>query len=179
MRSVRSNLLRYPEGQSLLETAFLLPFLLTIVFNAVNLGYFFFVFLNLTTAPRQGAEYSIQGAATILQGQLATADDVSTLVNEDISGAIASAADAPRRVCTMQLGLVNKGTASQVPACNLYGSRADPFSAQLPDPEAPYLVLNRVDIQYTVAPLISGKIFNIALPPSLALHRLVYMRVEN
>ena len=179
MLSRRSNLLHDRGGQSLLESALLLPVLLAIVFNAVNWGYFFFVMLNLSTAPRQGAEYSIQGPSSIQQSQLPSAGDVDSLVSADITGAIATAANTPTRVCSLSLGLnaAGIGTASQIPNCSNYGSGAGSFSAPDPDPEAPFLVLNRVDIQYTVTPLIPGGIFNIVLPANLTFHKTVEMRV--
>src|ERR1700730_10413431 len=61
-------LLRDPDrsssGQSLVETALLLPMLLMLLFNAVNFGYFFLVALNLGVAPRNGVLYSVAGSAT-------------------------------------------------------------------------------------------------------------------
>lgn len=178
---MKTDITRNDRGQSLIETAFLLPFLLIIAFNAINMGYFFYVYLNLATAPRQGAEYSIQGPSSSQQNPLPTADDVNTLVSDDITGAIASASNTPTRVCTMALGLnpTGLGTASQVPNCNNYGSGTGTFSTLQPDPEAPFLVLNRVDIQYHVTPPITGFFFNLVFPSSLTFHRTVYMRAEN
>jgi Flp pilus assembly protein TadG len=178
MRNMRANLLHARSGQSLLETALLLPIMLTLVFNAVNMGYFFFVALNLAAAPRQGLEYSIQGTASYQQSQLPSAALVNSLVSDAITGAIPSAANTPIRVCSVSLGLnpSGKGTANQVPNCKSYGG-AGSFSAPDPDPEAPYLVLNRVDILYTVTPLISGAAFNLVMPASLTFHRMVEMRV--
>ncbi len=46
---------RGQEGQSLLETAFSIPLLLGLAFNLINLGYFWFMVLALSAAPRQGA----------------------------------------------------------------------------------------------------------------------------
>ena len=174
---MRSNLLHNRSGQSLIETALLLPLMLMIVFNAVNIGYFFFVGLNLATASRQGAEYSIQGPAGFQQSELPGAASVSSLVYDAITGAIASATNTPTRVCSLSLGLnpIGKGTSNQVPNCASYGTGGS-FPALDPDPEAPYLVLNRVDIQYIVTPLIPGTVFNIGLPPSLTFHRMVEMR---
>jgi Flp pilus assembly protein TadG len=176
-RRMRSNLLHDRSGQSLLETALLVPLMLTIIFNAVNIGYFFSVALNLATASRQGAEYSIQGPAGFQQSELPSASSVSSLVYDDITGAIPSTANTPTQVCSLSLGLnpTGIGTSNQIPNCVSYGS-AGSFSAPDPDPEAPYLVLNRVDIQYTVTPLIPGMVFNIVLPPSLTFHRTVEMR---
>ena len=176
MRHLRLRGLHHDDGQSLIETALLLPLLLTLVFNAVNIGYFFYVVLNLTTAPRQGAEYSIQGPASSLGAVLPSADSVSSLVYGDISGAVSTAANTPVQVCSLSLGLNPSGigTSTQISNCNQYHG----YAATNPhaDPEAPYLVLNRVDIQYAVTPLISGAAFNIVLPPSLAFHRVVEMR---
>lgn len=167
------------RGQSLIEATFLVPFLLVIAFNAVNLGYFFFAYLNLATAPRQGVQYSILGGATnVGSGIMPSADEVHTLLGADITGAIPGASNAPVRVCVYNNGLNNAGTVNQVPACTNYGSGAGTFTAIQPDPEAPSLVLHRVDIQYTVAPVIPGRVFNIVTGSSLTLHRLVYMRME-
>ncbi len=182
MHNLSSGLLRNREGQSLIETALLLPLLLTIVFNAVNLGYYFLVCLNMTTAPRQGAQYSIQGPASQVQTALPAATPVGGMVSSGFSGAIgsASAKNTSIRVCSAALGLVNVGTSSQVPKCQVtYGSGVFPaLTAADADPEAPYMVLNRVDIQYTVTPLIQGKAFNLVLPSSLTFQRKIFMRVE-
>jgi Flp pilus assembly protein TadG len=178
MRGMRSNLLHNRSGQSLIETALLLPIMLTIVCNAVNIGYFFYVALNLATASRQGVEYSIQGPASFQQLQLPSGSSISSLVYGDITGAMPSTVNTPTQVCSLSLGLnlSGKGTATQVPNCASYG-RAGSFTTQHSDPEAPYLVLNRVGIQYTVTPLIPGTVFNVVLPPSLTFIRVVEMRV--
>lgn len=174
---MRTRLLRSRQGQGLIETAILLPFLLIITFNAINLGYFFFVYLNLATAPRQGAQYSILGSVTTVN-VLPAADAVHQLLSDDISGAISSASATPARVCSLALGTSSPHDATQVPLCQVYNAGSDPFTAVQADPEAPALVLNRVDIAYTVAPLISGGAFNLVMPSSLTFHRLVYMRAE-
>lgn len=182
VRNLKSALHRDREGQSLLETALLLPLLLTIVFNAVNLGYYFLVCLNMATAPRQGAEYSIQGPASQGQSLLPVATAVGGVVSSAFTGAIGSASvkNTSIRVCTAALGLINVGTSSQVPNCQVtYGTGTfQALTAADADPEAPYLVLNRIDIQFTVTPLIQGKAFNLALPSSLTFQRKIYMRVE-
>lgn len=171
---MRSGLLHEPSGQSLLETALFLPLLIIVVANAVSIGYFFSVYLNLATAPRQGVEYSIRGTSTTLQVAVPSADSISSLVYENIAGAIPSAATTPTRVCTLALGLTGSGS-TQMPNCATYGNGTATFSDLQPDPEAPYLVLHRVDIAYTVTPLIQGSVFNV-IPNSLTLHRSVVMR---
>ena len=171
---MRSDLLHERSGQSLLETALFLPLLLTIVVNAVSIGYFFSVSLNLITAPRQGAEYSIRGTSTVLQMAVPSADSISSLVYENIAGSVPAAANTPTQVCSLALGLTGSGS-NQVANCATYGTGTATFPDLQADPEAPFFVLHRVDIQYTVTPLIQGSVFNL-LPNSLTLHRTVVMR---
>jgi hypothetical protein len=61
-----------------------------------------------------------------------------------------------------------------VTLCDQYGP-AFSFSALTADPEAPVYALNRVDVEYTVAPVIPGAAFSIVLP-NLQFHRQVSMR---
>jgi Flp pilus assembly protein TadG len=171
---MRSDLLHERIGQSLLETALFLPLLLTIVVNAISMGYSFSVYLNLTTAPRQGAEYSIRGTSSVLQAAVPSADSISSLVYENIAGSVPAAANTPTRVCTLALGLTGNGS-NQVANCATYGTGTGTFSDLQADPEAPYLVLHRVNVQYTMTPLIQGSVFNL-LPNLLTLHRTVVMR---
>jgi Flp pilus assembly protein TadG len=189
MRSMKWGLLRGVGGQSLIEAGLLLPLLLLLTFNAINLGYVFFSYLNMATASRQGSEYSIQGTKTIQGANLPTASQVESLISEDITSAIPGGSNAPIRVCTQELGLNSSYTgANQVPNCATYGSGAsfpatDPNCTSgpniCPDPEAAYgLILNRVDVQYTVTPLIDGTAFNLVVP-TLTYHRYIYMRALN
>lgn len=176
MHRLRVKLLRRSEGQSLIEAAIVIPFLLVFIFNAINIGYFFFAYLNMATAPRQGTEYSIQGSTTIYGKGYPTPDAVNSLVQAGMSGSLPNSSSVPMRVCTLGQGVSTPPDNTQVPLCTNYGSGT--FTALQPDPEAPLLVLNRVDVQYTVTPLIPGGAFNLIFPPSLTFHRYVYMRAE-
>jgi Flp pilus assembly protein TadG len=161
-------------GQSLMETALLLPVLLTLVLNAVNVGYLFYVEVNLAAAPRSGAEYSIQGTN---QSAVPPADSVYALVNESASGAVPAAAGSPVQVCTMSYGINNPGTSTQSAQCKSYNSAAAtlcPIASPNHDPEAPSLVAQCVDIYYTTSPLIPGTVFNILTTRTL--HWQVVMR---
>ena len=182
-----------PEsGQSMLETALLLPFLLFVALNAINLGYFFFVALNVAAAPRQGVEYSIQcfqtpstlslpDAGPECTGSTAGAS-ISTLTYNDMIGVLpAPATPCPNiasvQVCTLLNGVSNPGTTTQRANCTSYGPAAT-FPNAEPDPEAPYFMLHRVDVKYAVTPLIpggAGNFFSLFLPP-LTFHRQVSMR---
>jgi len=173
--------LKRDSGQSLVEAALLMPVLLTLIFNAVNIAYFSYALLNLSNAATQGSEYSIQGQSSNIQlARLPSATDVGGLMIDGFKGAVpsASTANTAVRVCTAALGLSGSGTSSQIPRCSVtYGSGSFPgLGASDADPEAPGFVLNRIDMQYTVTPLIPGGVFNVVLPASLTLGRTVYMR---
>jgi Flp pilus assembly protein TadG len=186
---------RSSSGQSLVETALLLPVLLMLLFNAVNFGYFFLVALNMAAAPRSGVVYSIQGYSSPASGLLpsagpsTTAATVSYLTYQDMTGAIYSPAGTPIQVCSQALGLNYTGASTQAAKCASFGG-AYSFPAAASDPESPSFVLNQVDVAYTFSPLINGTIFNIfilAAPVcsssggsvSCTFHRQVLMRAMN
>ena len=82
--------IRDSRGQSLVETALMIPLLLMLILNAVNFGYFLLVTLNLTSAARSGIEYAIQGSSTVANTSLptasgATATTVSSLISQELS----------------------------------------------------------------------------------------------
>ena len=167
------RLLREKDGQGLLEAAFLVPAVVILVVNAVSIGYMFSVCLNLTTAAKRGAEYSVLGTSTVLQNTIPATDSVSTLVYENINTAVPSAANTPTRVCSVALGLTGAGS-SQAVNCTTYGTGTGTFPDPQADPEAPYLLLHRVDVQYTVLPLLANSPFNFV--PPVTFHRTVVMR---
>lgn len=177
----------------MVETALLLPFLLGLVFNVVNFGYFFLMALNITAAPRSGALYSILGGSTppglnlADPGPTTAVNSVSFLTLRDMTGAIPSGGSAQVQVCTAKSGVTGTGT-SQISVCNQYNS--SPTYTPAPDPEAPFFVLNRVDVTYTFSPLLDQRLFNLVLIASpvctgtggsvtCTFHRQVSMRAMN
>ena len=66
------------SGQSLIETALAVPFLLLIALNAINFAYYFFVAINLAASPRNGVEWSVQGFSTPSQLALPSSGYTST-----------------------------------------------------------------------------------------------------
>jgi Flp pilus assembly protein TadG len=157
------------SGQSVVETALAIPFLFVIILNAINFSYFFFVALNLTAAPRSGAEYSILGSATPAAtalpqagSSLTTTLGVSYLPVQDLAdmaGVTSSGGAVEIQVCTAANGVSGSGS-SQTSTCTQYNG----FTATTPDsdPGAPTFVLNRVDVKYTFSPLFPGAPFNLA-----------------
>jgi Flp pilus assembly protein TadG len=165
---------RHDEGQSLLETAVAMPLLLGIAFNLINLGYFWFVVLSLAAAPRQGVQYSAQGGATLTTASAPSATAVSALVFDNMTNAVhgATTSNTGVRVCSTSVG-VDPNT--HVAQCSSFG-KTFAFSAVAADPEAPVFVLNRVDVGYTVTPVIPGTAFNVVLPSTMDFRRQVSMR---
>src|SRR5260370_25785485 len=114
---------RSSRGQSLIETALMLPLLLLIVCNVVNLGYFFLIIVNLTGASRSATLYSIEGSYTPYAKQeaasgtssssiLTTPGTVAYTVYQDLNGAVLNPTGATVRVCTQMN--INSGTGSCV-----------------------------------------------------------------
>jgi hypothetical protein len=165
---------QHDEAQSLLETAVALPLLLGIAFNLINLGYFWFMVLTLAAAPRQGVQYSAQGGQAITTSSAPSTTAVSNLVFENMTNAVhgATTSNTAVRVCSSSKG-VNAGTGAAL--CDSFGASFS-FAAVEADPEAPVFVLNRVDVEYTVTPLIPGTAFNVVLPSNLQFKRHVSMR---
>lgn len=165
---------RHEEGQSLLETAVAMPLLLGIAFNLINLGYFWFMVLTLAAAPRQGVQYSAQGGQSITVASSPSTTQVSNLVYDNMTNAVQGATNSNTavRVCSSAKG-VDPNTHQSL--CDSFGP-AFTFSTVAADPEAPVFVLNRVDVEYTVSPLIPGPAFNVILPSNLQFKRQVSMR---
>ena len=163
------------EGQSLLETAIAVPLMLGLAFNAINFGYFWFVVLTLSAAPRQGVQYATQGGQASGLNSSPGTTAVSTLVYDNLTNSIkgATTSNAGVQVCTNALGVAGTG-ANQVSLCQQFNyPLTSPVAA---DPEAPVYVLNRVDVVYTVTPIIPGSAFMVILPSNLQFHRQVSMR---
>lgn len=162
-------------GNSLTETAVMLPILLALAFNAINIGYFWFVGLTLVAAPRIGVEYASQGGAALTAQSIPTSAAVQTLVLDNLINALgATAGDVAIRVCSATSSTGVDST-SHIAGCDSFGMPYS-FAANTVDPEAPVFVLNRVDVAYTVRPIISGRAFAVVLPSDLTFHRQVSMR---
>jgi hypothetical protein len=161
------------DGQSLLETAILTPFLLSIAFNAINIAYFWFMVLVLSTAPRQGVEYSSQGGAALTTTTSPSSSAVKDVVYDNLTHTInGTVSNASVQVCSVANGV---DTTSHKANCTTYGP-SFAFPSPDADPEAPVFVLHRVDVAYQVSPLIPGAAFHVLLPANMTFHRQVSMR---
>lgn len=175
------------RGQSLVETALMMPLLIMIVLNVVNFGYFLLIIVHLTGAARTSTLYAIEGGATPAAGAIpssggttpaTTTGSVTYLTFQDLTGSLWNPTGVSVQVCS-QANINSSGAGVNQPTggllrtncvactnsagCGTVGTNGAGFPVPSPDPEAPSFVLNRVDIQYTFTPLIAGRIFNIPL----------------
>ena len=163
------------DGQSLLETAVAIPLMLWLAFNIINWGYMWVMVLTLSTAPRIGVQYATQGGSAGTSSSAPDTTAVSNLVYENLTNAIngATSSTVAVQVCTSAKGV----NAAGVALCDQFGPASNfPFATPAADPEAPVYVLDRVDVGYTVKPLIPGAGFAVILPARLNFHRQVSMR---
>src|SRR5579864_8620274 len=112
------------RGQSLVETALMLPLLLLLVLNAVNFAYVFLVMVNLTGAARSATLYSIEGSYTPYALQeagsgtgsgstlLTTPGTVAYAALNDLTGGVSNATAATTivQVCTQVNTNTNTGS---------------------------------------------------------------------
>jgi len=120
-----------------------------------------------------GAQYATQGgAAGTATAPGATA--ISDLVYDNLTHAItgATTSNAAVQVCSSSIGV---NTSTGIALCSQFGP-AYTFPTPAPDPEQPFYVLGRVDVEYTVTPIIRGTAFMVILPSNLKFHRQVSMR---
>src|SRR6266581_772863 len=104
------------------------------------------------------------------QSLVETAIAMPLLLGLAITGATTS--NAAVQVCSSSIG-VNTGTG--VALCSQFGP-AYTFPTPAADPEQPVYVLDRVDVEYTVTPIIRGTAFMVILPSNLKFRRQVSMR---
>lgn len=159
-----------------METALAVPFVLAIAFNIINIAYFWFIVLSLSAAPRMGAEFSAQGGDAIGNASAPGTTAVSNLVFQNMTNAVhgATTSNTAVRVCSGK-SATGVDPKTGIAGCDSFGASFS-FPANTADPEEPSFVLNRVDVEYTVKPLIPGPAFNVVLPTPLTFQRHVSMR---
>jgi Flp pilus assembly protein TadG len=154
------------QGQALVEYVLVLPFLLLLMVNVVNLGGFFAAWIAVANAARAGAQYAILSGASAGSLSPATAAQVNSLIVQDISS-LPNHASLSVNICQNNSGTVVAlaGTCTSVAT----------------DPEPASYVLLSVDVTYTYLPFIGGFTFpnlNIyATIPPTSIHRRTVMRV--
>ena len=171
------------RGQSLIETAIMLPLMLFLVLNAVNFGYFFLMTINLTGASRTAGTYAIMGSSTPSASVLPASGpstnllSVTYLTQQDLTGAVSNPTSASIQICSpiningSGSGVNGSGTSQKSNCVTCTGSSCGAVGTGTPQPDTdpentatttPF-VLSRVDIDYTFTPIIPGSPFNIPL----------------
>jgi Flp pilus assembly protein TadG len=176
-RAVTGNrFLKDKCGQSLIEIALMMPVLILLMSYAIDFSYFFIAAANITSAARNGAQYSVLGYEGPAQttepvaGPTTTSTSVAALVMSDMTSLLGSSTTTAVRVCSKVIGVT-----ANVAQCSNYGVTGTAYTPAT-DPEAPRFVLQRVDVTYTVQPPIPMSVFGHSLLPSLSFHRQVSMR---
>jgi hypothetical protein len=157
----------HSSGSALIEFALLLPLLFVMIVNTVNFGGFLLSWLTVSGAARAGADYWVQGRATVSGKDQPTAAQVSSVVTQEISA------------------LLNRASLSITVCRNLNGTSDCPGSPPS-DPEPTHYAIGVVDVTYTYKPLIPS--FNFRplgvtagfFPRSgVTVHRRAVMRIMN
>jgi hypothetical protein len=159
------------DGQSLIEIALMVPLFTIMICYAVDFGYFFIVATALSSASRNSVEYAIQGASSPAQGAPPGAGAVSTLA---IAGIVTPTEREHTRTETVPVEVSARPMPANIAQCTTPSSGAGAISGIADvDPESPTFQLNRVDVAYTVTPIIPlpASIF-----PTTTFHRMVEMR---
>jgi hypothetical protein len=154
----------------------MLPIMLAMVGYAVDFGYFFIVAAHITSTAHNATQYSVMGYESPGQGSLPTAGpgsngaSVAEEAYGDLTTLINASTTATIQVCSKNLGLTGF-----LANCTSYGPTATTYVPNQ-DPEAPFFVLHRVDVTYTVQPPIPMTFFKVSLLPTMQFHRQVSMR---
>src|SRR5215469_13350407 len=166
------KLKRVSRGQSLIETALMLPLMLFLVLNADNFGYFFLMMINLTGASRTAGTYAIMGSSTPAASALPASGpstnllSVTYLTQQDLTGAVYNPTGASVQVCSpintngSGSGVNGSGTTQKSNCITCTGTSCGAVGTGSPQPDTDpentatttQFVLNRVDINYTFTP---------------------------
>jgi Flp pilus assembly protein TadG len=151
---------RDKNGQSLIEFALTLPFMLALIINVVNFGAFFYAWISVANAARSGADYMIMGSASVNAPAPPSVASVSSLITNDLS-ALPNSASLQVVVCKNQNGT------STCPVGMVIGT----------DPEPATYVLGMVRVSYTYRPLVPLFGLPLTLGPTV-IQRTAMMRME-
>jgi Flp pilus assembly protein TadG len=165
-KSTYARTYRGNSGQSLVEYLLLLPLLLLLIVNVVNVGGFFFAWITVANAARAGADYQILGGASAGSLTPATGAQISAMITQDIAW-LPNTASLLVNICQNNNGKITTlaGTCSAVPA----------------DPEPGNYVLTTTDVTYTYQPFIKAGFqfpnlnVYVTIPPT-TVHRRAVMR---
>jgi Flp pilus assembly protein TadG len=174
------------KGQALVEFALMVPFLVLLIFNAVNFGSFLYNWITISNAARVGAQYAAMGSAYAKYPTTATLAAIQTMIqNETSSLPGASSTNPAITICENQ-----NGTAVVFPPIGATPAPcSDPAGIPAP-PQDPETVTGAggstftsvaIDVVYTYTsfiPAFSSGALSVFVPPS-PIHVRTVMRVLN
>ena len=168
MKSVESFLKRTQgeAAQALIEYLLLLPIVMLLVVNAVNMGGFFFAWITVSNTSRAAANYAALAGASAGAVQVASGSKILAMVSAEDSS-LPNNPSVVVDICRNFNGVVTavSGTCTAIPA----------------DSEPASYVLTSIDVYYVYTPFIpAGFQFRnlnvyVTIPPSMV-HRRTVMR---
>jgi Flp pilus assembly protein TadG len=174
------------HGSSLVETALIMPILITMLCFAIDIGYFFIVAANLVSSSRNAVLYSGQGFVSPAQAQLPSAGTAGSLADTagvaglaggDLAGLANMSTKTSVQVCSKQIGITQTSN-GYITKCSTYPSGTLAFTPDQ-DPESTSgMLTQRVDVVYTVSPPIPIDFFTFSMPP-LTVHWSAEMRAAD
>ena len=139
--------LRDRKGQALIEFLFILPLVLLLILNLVNFGGFFYAWITVINAAREGANYAILGTPSAGAPNTPSGTQIVNLITSEMAS------------------LPNSGSVS-VNACSKFGTAVTPITGTCSlssfassDPESAYFIITSVKVTYTYVPFIQGFTF--------------------
>ncbi len=153
-------------GQALIEYLLLLPMVLVLILNVVNMGAFFFAWITVANTAHAAANYAALAGASAGGVQPASAAKLTALVTA-ASASLPNNPSITANICRNFNGAITtvSGTCTSIPA----------------DSEPTQYVLTSVDVNYTYTPLIPAgfqfsnlKVY-VTIPPS-TIHQRAVMR---
>jgi Flp pilus assembly protein TadG len=129
---------KHKKGQSVIEFALVLPFLLLLIVNVVNFGAFLYAGIAVANAARTGADKMMIGPAYLGYQTFPSVAAITNVVSDDIAS------------------LPNHATATVTVCSNNNGAVEAPYNclASVTDPQVATSVVGQVTVRYNYTALI-------------------------
>ncbi len=111
------------SGQSAVECALILPFLLLLIINVVNFGALFYAWISVANAARAGAQYYTSAGVSVSGGTGPSLSQVQALVSNELASLPNTASIqicVSRRATWLEQAVVPGNGAGRRPACRGY-----------------------------------------------------------
>lgn len=166
------------EGSAVVETALMMPIMLGLLLFAIDFGYLFLVAANIVSSSRSAVSYSIQGFSSPAQahvpsagtsGSLADTAGVAGIAAGDLSGLANMTSNTQVQVCSKSIGITHTGN-GYITQCAMYPSGTASYTPDLDPESSSGMLLQRVDVIYTVSLPVALNLFTFHTAPPLVFH---------